>query len=159
MPKRPHSGRSRTSRGLPDLESIPADLPAVEPASDPLAYAAFCHEHWTVYWRFGSAVAGSPRRGHELARAALREVAAHWMAILGSASCDAAAWDLLSRTCAARRTEPVGRLHRVLGRREADALVLRHKVGLTARQASRVMGLSEADFGLLYSRALLGLNA
>ncbi|MEV0696072.1 hypothetical protein [Streptomyces sp. NPDC050388] len=126
--------------------------------SSPLAYAAFCHNHWSVYWRFGSAIAGSPHQGGELARAALREVADRWPAVLGSASPSAAAWDLLSQECAARRTESAARLHRMLDRREADALVLRHKLGLTPRQAGHAMGLSEADFELLHSRAVRNLG-
>jgi len=52
----------------------------------PLAYTAFCYDHWPVYWRFESAVAGSPHRGGELAHSAIQEVAARWPAVLGSAS-------------------------------------------------------------------------
>ncbi|WP_329468491.1 hypothetical protein [Streptomyces sp. NBC_01431] len=46
----------------------------------------------------------------------------------------------------------------MLERKEADALILRHKLGLTPRQASYAMGLEEAQFSLLHSRALHNLS-
>ncbi|MCZ0974705.1 hypothetical protein O1L55_32465 [Streptomyces albulus] len=151
-------GGSRATFELDYLVPALVHRPLAPPVNAPLAYTAFCHDHWPVYWRFGSAVAGSSHRGGELARAALREIAARWPVLLGSASLAAAAWDLLSQECAARRTGPAARLHRVLHRLEADTLVLRHKMGLTPSQAGYAMGLAEADFELLHSRAVLSLG-
>ncbi|WP_330286076.1 hypothetical protein [Streptomyces sp. NBC_00576] len=54
-------------------------------------------------------------------------------------------------------TEPAGRLHGILERLEADALVLRHRLGLSAGQAAHAMGLHEAEFELLRTRALRNL--
>lgn len=140
------------------LDTVLAHRPLATPVRAPLAFTAFCHDHWPVYWRFSSTTAGSPHRGGELARAALQEIAACWPAVLGSASPSAAAWDLLSQKCAVRRTGPAARLRRVLHRLEADALVLRHKMGLTHRQAAHAMGLAEADYELLHSRAVLNIE-
>ncbi|MFD4994674.1 hypothetical protein [Streptomyces buecherae] len=132
--------------------------PLAESVSEVLTFTAFCHDHWPVYQRFTCAIAGSPHQGSDLARTALRVVAANWPMVLGSASPSAAAWDLLSRQCTVTRAESASRAHTMLDRLEADALVLRHKVGLTARRAGHAMGLPEADFELLHSRAVRNLN-
>lgn len=158
MLKRHDPRGSRADREPSNRDPALADQPLVKPVTASLAYAAFSRDRWPVYWRFGSAVAGSRHRGGELARAALSEVAARWPALLGSASPSAAAWDVLSQECASRRTESAARLHRMLDRREADALVLRHKVGLTSQQAGHAMGLPEAEFDLLHSRAVRNLG-
>ncbi|MEV5730770.1 hypothetical protein AB0N50_34045 [Streptomyces pharetrae] len=158
MLQRHDPGGSRATFLPGHLDPVLSHRPLAPPVSAPLAFTAFCHDHWPVYWRFSSTAAGSPHRGGELARAALQEVAARWPMVLGSASPSAAAWDLLSQKCAARRTGPAARLHRVLHRLEADALLLRHKMGLTRCQSAHAMGLAEADFELLHSRAVLSLK-
>ncbi|MGM9335976.1 hypothetical protein [Streptomyces murinus] len=158
MLQRHDPGGSRATFEPSHLDPVPAHRPLTPPVSAPLVYTAFCYDHWPVYCRFGSTVAGSPHRGSELARAALREIAVRWPVLLGSAALPAAAWDLLSRECAAQQAGPTARLHRALHRLEADTLVLRHKMGLTPRQAGRAMGLADADFQLLYTRAVLSLG-
>ncbi|MFH9674924.1 hypothetical protein ACH4L5_22020 [Streptomyces sp. NPDC017405] len=158
MLQRHDPGGSRATFPPCHFDPALAHRPLALPVSAPLAFTAFCHDHWPVYWQFSSTAAGSPHRGGELARAALQEVAARWLAVLGSPSPSAAAWDLLSQKCAARRTGPAARLHRMLHRLEADALVLRHKMGLTRCQAAHAMGLAEADFELLHSRAVLSIE-
>ncbi|MEU9413672.1 hypothetical protein AB0E08_49405 [Streptomyces sp. NPDC048281] len=126
-------------------------------AGAPLTYAAFCRDHWPVYARFGCVVAGSDDRGADLALEALRRLAGQWAVVLGSSSPSALAWDLLSTRAASWRTESVGRLHEILERLEADALVLRHRLGISAAQAAHAMGLTEAEFELLRTRALHNL--
>ncbi|MFD4575764.1 hypothetical protein ACFWNK_12240 [Streptomyces sp. NPDC058417] len=158
MLQRHDPGGSRAVLEPGHLDPGWAHPPLTPPMTAPLVYMAFCHDHWPVYSRFATTVAGSPHRGRELARAALREIAVRWPVLLGSSALPAAAWDLLSRECAARRTGPTARLHRLRNRLEADTLVLRHKMGLTPRQASCAMGLAEADFKLLHSRAMLSLG-
>ncbi|MFF5721395.1 hypothetical protein [Streptomyces buecherae] len=157
VPKRHALGGTRASIELAP-PTAPAAHPLVESVGATLTYTAFCHDHWPVYQRFSSAIAGSPHRGNELARTALCAVAAHWPAVLGSASPSATAWDLLSQQCTLVQAEPASRVHAMLDRLEADALVLRHKIGLTSQQAGHAMGLSEADFELLHNRALRNLN-
>lgn len=158
MLQRHDPGGSRATLEPSDPAPVLTLRPLTLPARAPLVYTAFCYDHWPVYWRFASIVTGSPHRGIELARDALREIAVRWPVLLGSAALPAAAWDLLSRECAARPAGPAARLHRVLHRLEADTLVLRHKMGLTSRQAGYAMGLAEADFELLHSRAVLSLG-
>lgn len=130
MPKR-HDLRRPRANCKPSVNHSQLCRPPTRPGSAPLAYMVFCNDHWPVYWRFSSVVVGSPHRGEELARAALSKVAARWPAVLGSASPSAAAWDLLSQECASRRTDSADRMHHMLERKEADALILRHKLGLT----------------------------
>ncbi|MFH0246208.1 hypothetical protein ACGRHY_28170 [Streptomyces sp. HK10] len=125
----------------------------------PVSYAAFCHDRWPVYRRFGAVAAGSLQRGGELAVVALCGLAAHWHTALGSSSPAALAWNLLSVETAPWQTDSVRRLHRLLDRLEADALVLRYKLGLSNEQAGRAMGLPEAQFELLRNRALSNLTS
>ncbi|QKV95964.1 hypothetical protein HUT19_33020 [Streptomyces sp. NA02950] len=123
----------------------------------PVSYNAFCCDRWTVYRRFGTATAGSRHGGVSIARAALRDLGEQWERALRSSSPAAHAWDLLSRRASERRTtSPLG-LHHLLDRDEADALVLRYKLGLSPLHAGYAMGLSKADFELLRHRALRSL--
>ncbi|MFI0776155.1 hypothetical protein [Streptomyces sp. NPDC021212] len=131
--------------------------PWVDPSAArrfPVSYAVFCCDRWTVYLRFGTAAAGSVRGGTGIARAALRDLAEEWERALRSSSPAAHAWGLLSRRASERRTASLRGLHHLLGRDEADALVLRYKLGLSSFQAGDAMGLPEVDFELLRHRAL-----
>ncbi|MBO3676886.1 hypothetical protein [Streptomyces sp. NEAU-YJ-81] len=123
----------------------------------PVSYAVFCCDRWMVYRRFGTAVAGSIHSGTGIAQAALRDLGEQWERALRSSSPAAHAWGLLSRRASERRTASLRGLHHLLGRDEADALVLRYKLGLSPGQAGYAMGLSEADFELLRHRALRDL--
>lgn len=58
-----------------------------------------------------------------------------------------------------RRTASVRRLYRLLERREADAWLLRHKLGLTMDEGGEAMGLDGALFALLSQRALHKMTA
>ncbi|MEU0844047.1 hypothetical protein ABZ370_31850 [Streptomyces sp. NPDC005962] len=122
-----------------------------------VSYTVFCCDHWVVYRRFGTAVAGSVHGGVGIARAALRDLGEQWERALRTSSPTAHAWGLLSRRASERRTAPLRGLHHLLGRDQADALVLRYKLGLSPLQAGHAMGLSEADFELLRHRALRDL--
>ncbi|MFF7656432.1 hypothetical protein ACFZCY_42555 [Streptomyces sp. NPDC007983] len=124
----------------------------------PASYTVFCCDHWTVYRRFGTAAAGSTHGGMGIARAALHDLGKQWERALRSSSPAAHAWDLLSRRASKHRTASLQELHHLLGRDEADALVLRYKLGLSPLQAGYAMGLSEADFELLRHRALRELR-
>jgi hypothetical protein len=123
----------------------------------PVSYTVFCCDHWTVYRRFGTAVVGSTHGGMGIARAALCDLGKQWEKALSSSSPAAHAWGLLSRRASERRTASLRGLHHLLGRDEADTLVLRYKLGLSPLQAGYAMGLSEAGFELLRHRALRDL--
>ncbi|ELS55921.1 hypothetical protein STVIR_3266 [Streptomyces viridochromogenes Tue57] len=64
------------------------------------------------------------------------------------------AWELLVERASSRRSASVDRLYRLLERREADALLLRHKLGLSVLQGGEVMGLDGTEFAWLSRRAL-----
>ncbi|MFF8017036.1 hypothetical protein [Streptomyces sp. NPDC007929] len=84
----------------------------------------------------------------------MRELEERWLAVLSSPSAAAVAWELLVEQTSSRRTVSVGRLYHLLERREADALLLRHKLGLSMLQGGEVMGLDDTEFALLSRRAL-----
>ncbi|MGX4694395.1 hypothetical protein [Streptomyces sp. JNUCC 63] len=121
----------------------------------PVSYSAFCCDHWTVYRNFGAAAVGSALTGTAIARAALHDLGEQWDTALRSPSPAAHAWDLFSRRVCERRVE--SGLHHLLDRAEADALVLRYKLGLSSLEAGHAMGLAPADFEMLRHRALRAL--
>ncbi|MGD9486071.1 hypothetical protein WDH52_22970 [Streptomyces sp. TRM70308] len=118
------------------------------------AYAAFCREHWPVYSRFATAVVGSAPVGRDLARAALRDLGAQWTLALRSASPSRYAWTLLAKALAPHRAPGLRALYGGLRCAEADALVLRHRLGCSVAAAGRAMGLSPDAFELLRRTAL-----
>ncbi|MFE6979289.1 hypothetical protein [Streptomyces sp. NPDC057682] len=123
-----------------------------------LAYEAFCRDHWTAYRAFGAAAAGSARLGADIARSALRDLAAQWDATLQAAAPAALAWGLLSAKCDPHHRPSVRRLRSVLAPREVDALLLHYRVGLSAPESARTMGLDGPGFELLRTRALRGIT-
>ncbi|MFI9051543.1 hypothetical protein [Streptomyces sp. NPDC053427] len=128
--------------------------PDARPLADmPLSYTAFCTLRRDVYIRYASARAGCRRVGQELVQAALRDLATVWLQALQSASPAAVSWGLLAhRTAAGTRDQGGGGLHRILPRRQADALVLRYRLGLSMDQAADLMGIGDREMaGVLRS--------
>lgn len=123
-------------------------------AGRPVTYEVFCRGCWPIYWRYGAACAGSAAVGMAVAASVVRGLVPRWDAVLSSASPAVAAWDYLVECASASRTPSVARLYRLLECREADALLLRHKLGLSAQQGGEVMGLDCAQFSVLSRRAL-----
>ncbi len=132
------------SRGTPPL-----------PRRLPVSYFAFCRDQWAVYQSFCAVTVGSARIGTTIARAVLHDLGDRWDAALRTCSPAAYAWNLLSRRVCERRTE--SGLHRLLDRNEADALVLRYKLGLSSLEAGHAMGMTPANFEMLRHRAVLAL--
>ncbi|WP_407549080.1 hypothetical protein QOM21_08195 [Streptomyces sp. Pv4-95] len=125
------------------------------PRGLPVSYSAFCRDQWAVYQSFSAFTVGSARVGTTIARAVLHDLGGRWDAALRTCSPAAYAWNLLSRRVCERR--PESGLHRLLARNEADALVLRYKLGLSPLEAGHAMGMMPADFEMLRHRALLAL--
>nr|WP_145491990.1 MULTISPECIES: hypothetical protein [Streptomyces] len=118
------------------------------------AYTAFCHDHRPVYEQYAGAVTGSTPCGLILAHEALRELAAQWPAAQRGAGPCVLGWSLLRATTAPSRTSTVRTLQRNLSAREADALVLHYRLGLTAQRGGCAMGVSPSAFELLRRIAL-----
>lgn len=114
----------------------------------------FCRVYWPVYWRYGAACAASVDVGVAIAAAVFRDLGDRWPAVLSSPCAVAMAWELLVERASSRRSASVDRLYRLLERREADALLLRHKLGLSVLQGGEVMGLDGTEFAWLSRRAL-----
>ncbi|MCA1272053.1 hypothetical protein LCE32_18635 [Streptomyces sp. 7G] len=133
-------------------------VPSGQGLRSPLAYDAFCRDHWPVYLTYATVASGCPRVGADAARSALRDLAFRWDTALSAAAPAAVAWVLLSDKSVAHHTPSVRRLRRVLGPREVDALLLRHRVGLSAPAAAHAMGLDGPGFELLRARALRGIT-
>ncbi|MEU6406226.1 hypothetical protein [Streptomyces sp. NPDC046985] len=120
-----------------------------------VAYAVFCCEQWPIYSRFAAVVTGNVSFGRDLARSVLEELGARWPAALRSASPAGYAWVLLTDALTPHRTDGVRTLYETVRAAEADALVLRHRLGCSAAVGGRVMGLSSDAFELLRRTALM----
>ncbi|MBY8884795.1 hypothetical protein K7472_08040 [Streptomyces sp. PTM05] len=121
------------------------------------AYSAFCRERLPLYSQFASAATGSALAGQHLARAVLEGLAAQWLVALRSASPAAFAWALLTQAITPYRTDSVRTLYRGLRAGEADALLLRHRLGCSVAAGGRVMGMSPDAFELLRRQALANI--
>ncbi|MGW2404034.1 hypothetical protein ACWCXK_05840 [Streptomyces sp. NPDC001739] len=119
------------------------------------AYPAFCRERHWLYSKFAEVVTGSALAGRQLVRAVLEELAAQWLAALRSPSPSSFAWTLLADAVAPYRTDSVRALYQSLRVAEADALLLRHRLGCSVTAAGRVMGMSPEAFELLRRQALM----
>ncbi|MFJ6101844.1 hypothetical protein ACIQHY_12685 [Streptomyces sp. NPDC092359] len=119
------------------------------------ALAAFRREHLPLYTRFAATVCGNTTAGGRLARRALEELEARWPAALRSPSPSAYAWEVLTDLVTPHRTEAVRVLYDNLKVSEADALVLRHRLGCSPATAGNAMGLSPGAFELLRRAALV----
>ncbi|WP_371773551.1 sigma factor-like helix-turn-helix DNA-binding protein [Streptomyces sp. NBC_01438] len=130
--------------GIEVLEvRIPADL------------AAFCSRRCPLYTRYSSLRTSNWAAGTEIAAAALGDLALLWQEALESPSPAALSWHLLSRRVArSARGQAADRLHKSLSARQADVVLLRYRLGLTARDAADIMGIAPADV-LVASRAAL----
>ncbi len=135
------------------------DVDVCREASLPVTYQVFCRGCWPIYWRYGAACAGSAAVGVAVAASVVRGLVSRWDAVLRSPSPAVVTWEYLVECASSSRTPSVARLYRVLERREADALLLRHKLGLGAQQGGEVMGLASAEFALLSRRALCKVAA
>ena len=135
------------------------DVEVCKEAGLPVTYQVFCRGCWPIYWRYGAACAGSAAVGVAVAASVVRGLVPRWDAVLRSPSPAVMTWEYLVECASSSRTPSVARLYRVLERREADALLLRHKLGLSAPQGGAVMGLNSAEFALLSRRALRNVAA
>ncbi|MBB4161655.1 hypothetical protein [Streptomyces cinereoruber] len=84
--------------------------------------------------------------------AVLGDLAMTWTEVLQSPSPSALAWRLLSvRT---GRDAVTAGPHRVLPAAQADAVLLRYRLGLPAEQAAEVMGREPAEFAWLLKQTV-----
>ncbi|MGW8697640.1 hypothetical protein ACWGOK_12055 [Streptomyces eurythermus] len=120
----------------------------------PPAFAAFCLRHLDIYLRYAAVRVGNARQARVLVQAALGDLAMVWTEALESPSPSALAWQLLAR----RTNRAVGtggmELYRVLPARQADAVLLRYRLGLPATTAADVMGWPPGEFNCVLKAAV-----
>ncbi|WEH12214.1 hypothetical protein [Streptomyces sp. VNUA24] len=131
--------------------------PQVEIAM-PAAFTAFCQSHLDIYTRYATLRLGDDRQARALAQAALGDLAMMWPEALQSPSPSALAWRLLAarigRAAADNRA-----LYRVLPAVQADAVLLRYRLGLPDDKAAEVMGWQPGEFTCLLKTAVRGAAA
>lgn len=145
--------RDRVRRRVPPIAEKSAVLIRM-----PVSFTAFCDRRRETYVRYATARVGCLRTGEEMTQAAFGDLAMRWPEALRSASPAAVSWDLFTDRITARGRER-GELHRVLPDLQADALVLRYRVGLPLGQAADLMGLTDTELAGALRAAMRHLAA
>ncbi|MFF4509264.1 hypothetical protein [Streptomyces sp. NPDC001401] len=119
----------------------------------PAAFAAFCQRHLDIYIRYALLRVGDDRQARVLAQAALGDLAMAWAEALQSPSPAALAWRLLAARISGVAPDDL-QLYRVLPALQADAVLLRYRLGLPAAEAAEVMGWQPGEFTCLLKAAV-----
>jgi hypothetical protein len=122
--------------------------------SMPAPYAAFCAGRRDAYCRYAAVRVGCAWIGAHVALAALGDLAMAWAEALQSASPAAVSWSLLAARTSAHSEGGLRGLHGVLPALQADVLVLRYKVGLSAREAACLLGVDVMQLAVIQQTAL-----
>ncbi|WP_052713673.1 hypothetical protein [Streptomyces katrae] len=122
------------------------------------SYEAFCSRYRPLYIRYAAVRLSSTRCGARLADHALDALAPCWPQALACASPAAAVWEMFTSLIedAAERGSRCGA---DLPCPQADAVILRHRLGLPAETAAELMGISDSAFRVLHRAALRTLSA
>ncbi|WP_331733728.1 hypothetical protein OG948_60250 (plasmid) [Embleya sp. NBC_00888] len=97
--------------------------------------------HREPWRRYARVRLGDEEEGTRVADDALGRLAGAWDGLMRDANPTALAWDRLCREVGAHRPTRHGdRAHRLLPAREADAVVLHYRLGLTLTAAAALMG-------------------
>ncbi|CAL9635809.1 hypothetical protein SUDANB120_06202 (plasmid) [Streptomyces sp. enrichment culture] len=151
-PIRPLSGR----HSLP-ADSGPERGGAAATAVARLSYEAFCARYRRLYARYAAARLHHADEGASVAEAALSCLARRWPEALACESPAAVGWKTVTGIVEASvrpGTRPAVRLPG----RQADTVILRHRLGLSAETAAEVMGISWSEFSTLHQAALRTLS-
>jgi DNA-directed RNA polymerase specialized sigma24 family protein len=120
----------------------------------PAAFAAFCLRHLDVYTRYAAVRIGDERQARMLVQAAFGDLAMLWAEALESPSPSALAWRLLAARTSRAASGDGAELYRVLPARQADAVLLHYRLGLSAATAADVMGWQPGEFAYLLKAAV-----
>lgn len=150
--KRRQSPPSPSAPGLVVITACTHSGPGVE-IGMPAPFAAFCARYLDVYIRYAVVRVGDEGRARWLVQAALGDLAMVWAEALQSPSPTALAWRLLAAR-AGVAADDGGQLYRVLSAPQADAVLLRYRLGLSPAQAAEVMGWAEGEFACLLRGAV-----
>ncbi|MFD8984638.1 hypothetical protein [Streptomyces sp. NPDC059564] len=123
-----------------------------------VSYEAFCVKYRPLYTRYAAARLENTGHGARLAESALAGLAQGWSEALTCASPAARVWEMftaLVEATAGRRAQPVTSLPCP----QADAVILRHRLGLAPEVAAEMMGISASAFRALHRAALRALSA
>ncbi|MFE5729955.1 hypothetical protein ACFQ7A_03435 [Streptomyces sp. NPDC056528] len=105
-----------------------------------------------TYIRYALVRTGDWHTANDLVSATLGDLAMAWTEVLQSPSPSALAWRLLSARTG--RDVITAGPHRLLPTAQADAVLLRYRLGLPTRQAAEVMGREPAEFAWLLKQAV-----
>ncbi|MGW0710528.1 hypothetical protein ACWD4G_32000 [Streptomyces sp. NPDC002643] len=150
--RRRSPGRALASSGVGVTAASRCDGAEVE-IGMPAAFTAFCQVHLDIYTRYAALRVGDDGHGRILARAALGDLAMVWAEALQSPSPSALAWRLLTARIT-RAAADDRALYRVLPLAQADAVLLRYRLGLPEEKAAAVMGWQPGEFTTLLKSAV-----
>ncbi|MEU9372004.1 hypothetical protein AB0D71_46885 [Streptomyces avermitilis] len=120
----------------------------------PAPFAAFCLHHLDVYILYATARVGDGRQARALVEATLGDLAMLWAEALESPSPAALAWRLLTARTNHAATVSSPALYRVLPAPQADAVLLRYRLGLSPDRAADAMGWQPGEFAYVLKAAV-----
>ncbi|MFG3370575.1 hypothetical protein ACGF0K_37225 [Streptomyces sp. NPDC048156] len=131
----------------PRLQTTPGSSrpsPTSLPGTADETFDAFCQCYRSIYLRYGLARLRSPGEAAQALDAALDELADTWQTVLRDPSLPASAWAVIASHVSARQQTPLwGGL---VPHEDADMLLLRYRLGLSAGDAAALMGMEETAF-------------
>ncbi|MFD4611923.1 hypothetical protein ACFWOT_28390 [Streptomyces sp. NPDC058440] len=114
--------------------------------SMPTSFTAFCASRFETYVRYATLRLRDEDLARQTAREAFGDLAMVWAEALESSSPSALAWRLLAARTNRAASERDPAVYRVLPREQADAVLLKYCVGLSAAQAADVLGWTSVRF-------------
>ncbi len=102
----------------------------------------FCCTHRPVYLQYSRVRLKNEHASRLAVACALGDLALKWTAALSSPSLPAVAWEILTARVDAsvRHWDP---LRSLLPDQQADAVILRHRLGLRVRDVAQIMGVPQ----------------
>ncbi|MFD9728753.1 hypothetical protein [Streptomyces sp. NPDC059072] len=118
-----------------------------------LGYSAFCLRNQDRYIRYARARSLDPSRARAVVESVLDALVEAWPAVISSDRPASIVWDMLVTHVAAAAREARERrsghgrdtLHTALPVQQADVVVLRYRLCLTAAETADLMGLEEPE--------------
>ena len=118
-----------------------------------IEFRAFCNSRRRPYLAYADTRATTGHPAGPRVETALAELAGLWSQALRSNSPKAVAWYVLGSVIAEHHGQDGDLIHHVWQRRQADAVLLHHRLGLSTESAADLMGICTVDVAVLLTGA------
>ncbi|MFG3285310.1 hypothetical protein [Streptomyces sp. NPDC048111] len=122
-------------------------------------FQAFCHSRRRPYLAYARMRATATPMAARWVETAFTELAGLWPKALRTDSPSAVAWYVLGSVIAAHHRQDGDLIQHVWQRRQTDAVLLHHRLGLPAETAAELMGIGAVDIAVLLTSARREMRA